>query len=178
MLLEYRNNLGQLRFVYTGSGSVALFGTAFSENVPFEGRMLVWFDDKEWVYDLDHNIWQIQGAYNTPDGVIWQAYGTGTTRLFTTDELLKFEQGPAVFDRQYRVVIAYYENLLAQVNQKLASYAIGTVAYTDGGPPMLSVKNFRGPKAAPDINTIIQALDNIRKTTKKLSKNVHVHRTR
>jgi hypothetical protein len=178
LLIEYLNDLGQRRFVYTGSGSIALFGTAFSENVPFEGRMLVWFDDKEWVYDLQHNIWQIQGAYNTPNGVIWQASGSGTIRFFTTEELLKFEQGPAVFDRQYRVVIAYYENLLVQVNQKLASYAVGTVAYSQGEAPVLSVKNFRGAKAAPDINTIIQALDNIRKTTKKLSKNVHVHRTR
>ena len=178
MLIEYLNDLGQRRFTYVGSGSVALFGTAFSENVPFEGRMLVWFDDKEWVYDLEHNIWQIVGAYNTPDGVIWQGDGMGTTRFFTTDELLKFEQGPAVFDKQYRLVIAYYESLLAQVNQKLATYAIGTVAAVENSAPMLSTKNFRGAKAAPDINSIIQALDNIRKTTKKMSKNVHVHRTR
>ena len=178
IFLEYLNNFGQKAFIYTGTGSVNVFGSAGTGVADSYGRMLVWFDQKEWVYDLEHNIWQIIGAYNTPDGVLWAAQGSGTEKLFTTEELLKFEQGPAVFDREYRLVIAYYENLLNQVNQKITSYSFGTIGDPMYGAPMLSTKNFNGPKAAPDINSIVQALDAVRKNIRKMSKNVHVHRTR
>jgi hypothetical protein len=103
IFLEYLNNFGQKAFIYTGTGSVNVFGSAGTGVADSYGRMLVWFDQKEWVYDLEHNIWQIIGAYNTPDGVLWAAQGSGTEKLFTTEELLKFEQGPAVFDREYRL---------------------------------------------------------------------------
>ena len=101
MQIEYLNNLATRRMSYTGSGSVNVFGGSEVIVVDAYGKMDVYFQDREWVYDLNHNQYQIIGLYNAPNAIVWAAYGMGETRLFSTEELLNFEQGPSFFERKH-----------------------------------------------------------------------------
>jgi hypothetical protein len=188
---EYLLDLqGNIFYHYTGSGTINLFGSAQSDVVPAYGVMSVFFDDNEWVYTTDHVIRQIKAVYGTPELLIWETYGEGYTSFHTTDQLLKFQQGPAFFQKKYSAIITYYEGLLEQVDKLIAginpctsepSARFRFTANTKSPPPKVNTKpkvkvQKKAPETKMDIETLAKCLDTIRSNINKMDKHVHVHR--
>lgn len=173
MQIEYLNNLTTRRISYKGSGTINVFGGSEVIVVDAYGKMDVLFEDKEWVYDLNHNQYQIVGLYNAPNAIVWAAYGMGEIRFFSTEELLNFEQGPSFFERKYKIIIQYYESLLIQVNSKIQEYfpanATAKFSYST------SVKS---SKSNEKLQNIVDNLQKIQSNMKRLNKNVRLRRSR
>lgn len=173
-LIEYRLDLQGTTpaYRYTGSGTLNVFGGAGTIVIDAYGIMNVWFEEKEWVYDLNHNQYQIVGMYNTPNAIVWAAYGFGQINYFSTEELLKFEQGPAFFTKKYKIIMEYYESILAQVNSKVNEYTqSGPITFSYSSTPITNDK-------IDKLSGILNNLQKLSKNIKGLNKNVRLYRTR
>lgn len=176
-VIEYRLDLegGRPNYKYKGSGTVNVFGGAAWAVVDAYGKMDVVFDDREWVYDLNHNQWQVVAVTGSPNTLIWEVHGNGEIRFYPTEELLKFEQGPSFFTKKYLIIIAYYENLLNQVNAIIESYGQSVpVAFAMGSKMHLHKQRNTEQK----INSLMSSLNTIEKNVRNFTKNAKLHRTR
>jgi hypothetical protein len=172
---EYLLDLqGAVNYKYTGSGAVNITGTAGIIIVDAYGKMDVWFQDREWVYDLNHNQWQVVAVTGSPNTLIWEVHGNGEIRFYPTEELLKFEKGPSFFTRKYQIIIKYYENLLSQVNTIIANYAAPVYV-----PFAVRSKLHYSRKQSDErIAGLMAGLNTIEKNVRNLNKNGRLHRTR
>lgn len=188
MLLEYRLDLeGNLKYLYVGSGTVNVFGTAGTNIVEAYGVFDVFFEDKEWVYTLDHNIRQVVSLNNSPTVPVWTTVGEGTVQADFSEQLIKFEQGPAFFTAKYTAIVDYYENLLTQVNAKIDSmtpYSMKPNMPLNMRKSSATVKTNlqstpetkKKPEETIDIETLAKSLDFIRANINKMGKNANLHR--
>ena len=121
-LIEYRLNLDEQIFRFTGSGKVLVYGTASTFVIPVTGvTNLGGFDVNEYAYDSNHQIWHITGLIGSPDGTIAQAEYAGITAEIPTSELLSFEPGSYYFTVEYLNDIGSYQNQINVIDNKIDS---------------------------------------------------------
>ncbi len=119
-VLQYTLNiLNKSIYRYKGSGTVYISGTANVIFKPNVGEVVVKFGINEWVYDLEHHIWQIKSIYGTPEKIYYVAFNGQYEQVFTEDQLVSFEDGYRYFSQVYDQQIASYAATIEQIDEKI-----------------------------------------------------------
>lgn len=120
-VLQYTLNiLNKSVFRYKGSGTVYISGSAEVVFKPNVGEVVVRFGINEWVYDLEHHIWQVKSIYGTPDKIFYVCFNGQYEQVFTEDQLVAFEDGYEYFSQKYDQQAAAYAQTIEQIDERIS----------------------------------------------------------
>lgn len=109
LITQYILNIDKKDNVYIGSGTIVISGSAnisFSANY---GNYQEQFYLGEWVYDLDHNVWQIVAIQGDVSNPVYVCTRLETVKEFFGYELIKFTNETSAFNTIYDEEIATYQ---------------------------------------------------------------------
>jgi len=116
LITQYILNLQIPREIYVGSGILSLVGAAnYSYNITYDKYNLQ-FSTGEYVYDLNHNIWQITAIQGSIESPAFICTRLKITQSFQGSQLVKFTNENSIFNNIYDKSIDYYESILNKIN--------------------------------------------------------------
>jgi hypothetical protein len=120
-LLEYRLNIdgGPVSYVFNGSGAVNVFGSSNYKFQTVTGDIILDYDLRDYVYDLNHNIGQIVLITGTPDRLIYTVEFAGQYYEYTKEQLRGFGTGAAYFNVKWTNMINNYIEIIDGINERL-----------------------------------------------------------
>lgn len=105
---------------YIGSGKIYLYGTAQCIFKPNIGQVIVKFGINEWVYDLQHHIWQITSIYGTPEKIYYVCFNGQYEQVFEENEIIAFADGYKYFSNVYSNQVDSYAETITQIDELIA----------------------------------------------------------
>lgn len=70
----------------------------------------------EYVFDNNHNIWEIISISGNVENIIYTATANGTTKTFLASEIIKLNKDTPYFNNSYDSKIIEYTNYLNKIN--------------------------------------------------------------
>jgi len=128
LITQYILNLDKKPYLYTGSGVIVLSGSATISVTGNYGNYLEQFYLGEYVYDLQHNVWQIVAIQGDVSNPVYVCTRLGETKEFFGYELIKFTNETSAFNSIYDEEISNYQASIDRLN------SLGLMA----SPPILN----------------------------------------
>lgn len=117
LIIQYILNLSPATaYKYKGSGTVVLSGSASVTFTPVLQTFTEIFKVGEYVYDADHNVWQIVAIQGNETNPIYVCQKNGQLNQFYKNEIVKFVNENQVFELIYQNNISAYENNIQYLN--------------------------------------------------------------
>jgi hypothetical protein len=118
LILQYILNLEATTVLtYKGSGTVVISGTAPVVFTPIFEKFLEIYKVGEYVYDVDHNVWQIVAIQGSVENPTYVVQNNGVLKSFYGNEIVKFTRENEVFDLIYQKRIDAYEYNIQVLNE-------------------------------------------------------------
>jgi hypothetical protein len=121
-LLEYRLNIDgnvPIHYVFDGSGSLNISGTAKYTFESVTGDILLDYDLRDYVYDTSHNIGQIVLITGTPERLVYTVEFNGELYEYTKEQLRGFGTGATYFNSKWTNMINNYIEIIDGINERL-----------------------------------------------------------